>query len=110
MNAELPIHIEVVGYIVSCLPEGDPERHHLSIKIDRTAPNRWALRWHGECLNIRTREWEYEHIPSERTDEWLADHRVNDFSEAKRIACELAPALTIGPYDVAGFLVWRESQ
>lgn len=107
---DLPIYIETIGYVVSCLPEDDPERHSLSIRIERTAPNRWALRWRGQCLNFRTQEWEYEHIPSERTERWLADHRVDELGEAQGVACELAPTLCVGPYDVAGFLAWREKQ
>jgi hypothetical protein len=107
---DLPVYIESIGYVVSCLPENDVERYSLAIRVERTAPDRWALRWRGQCLNVTTREWEYEHIPSERSEAWLADHRVTELGAAQNIACELAPTLRVGPYDVAGFLQWRESR
>lgn len=77
---------------ISSMPEDMPERYHFTIEVKRTAPERFAVRWRGDCWNNETHEWDYEHIPSERTDEWKAAHRYS-YDEAIRLARELAPTL-----------------
>ena len=44
--------------------------------IQRTsrAPESWAIRAGSSCMST-TGEWDIEPMPSERTDEWLANHR-----------------------------------
>lgn len=53
----------------------------------------WAVRWLGRCLD-RNGQWEFEPLPSARTDEWLADHRF-DRDTALRLAHAAAPQLTV---------------
>jgi hypothetical protein len=40
----------------------------------RSGPDKWAVRFHGDCLST-SGVWDYEHLPSSRDDEWLAAHR-----------------------------------
>lgn len=94
---------------VSLMPEGMPERHHFTIEVKRTAPDRFAVRWNGSCLNGKTDEWEYEHIPSERTDDWLADHRFG-YDEALRRAREIAPKLWVNGRTVQEWMAYMESK
>ena len=44
--------------------------------IQRTsrAPESWAIRAGSSCMST-TGEWDIEPMPSDRTDEWLANHR-----------------------------------
>ena len=34
----------------------------------------WAILDGGLRMNKKTKEWDYEPLPSSRTDEWIADH------------------------------------
>lgn len=47
----------------------------------------WAIRWMGRCWS-RSGGWEMEPIPSERTEEWKADHRFTlaDAAELLEVA------------------------
>lgn len=55
---------------------------------------RWAVRQMGRVLNVQTEVWEYEPIPSDRTDQWLAMHRFDSYEGACRVAIRLAPGVT----------------
>jgi hypothetical protein len=59
------------------------DKHDWTITVeDGGSEYGWAVRKSARrCLN-RDGEWEHEHIPSERSDEWLAEHR---FPEAEAI-------------------------
>jgi hypothetical protein len=76
---------------VSIMPEDMQDRRVFTIKVERVGPGSFAVRWQGDCLS-RGWEWEYEHIPSERTDEWKATHRFT-YDEALSRARAMAPTL-----------------
>lgn len=80
-------------YTVSALPEDDVNAHHFSIKVAYRGGGRWAVLHNGWCLN-RAGQWEYEHVPSERTDEWLAEHRF-PLGEALAMARAELPRLVV---------------
>lgn len=40
------------------------------VRVEWCGEDKWAIRNRGECLN-RNGEWEYEPLPSSRTDEFL---------------------------------------
>lgn len=56
-------------------PRTDP--YSFTITVERRAPGRWAVMRRGHwCLGV-DEKWSYESIPSERRDEWLAEHRFD---------------------------------
>jgi hypothetical protein len=48
----------------------------------------WALKDGGHCYNKRTRRWQYEPLPSSRSDEFLRDCRMT-LDEARQILPQL---------------------
>lgn len=104
--SDLTIFQEVGSYRVTCVPEDHPEQWRMVLRVERTAPIFWAVRWDGQVLNVETREWEHEPMNSGRTQEWLSTHRAH-LDEAIQIAREMAPTLTINGHTVQDFLDWQ---
>jgi len=92
----------VTEYTVSCLPEGHQERSDFEITVAYRSPGKWAVSRWSRCLDAKGR-WDYESIPSEREDEWLARHRC-DLETALRLARAEAPKVTVNGYTVADAL------
>jgi hypothetical protein len=54
------------------------------VRIDRVKGfdgTRYAIRQGGACMNAQG-DWEWEPIPSSRTDEWLAEFRFTTWLDA----------------------------
>ncbi|MBY8341985.1 hypothetical protein LXH13_06280 [Streptomyces spinosirectus] len=68
--------VQITRYEVSVLPENDINRSVFTIYVENRGDDRWAVVRRRECMNAKG-EWSYELRPSERDDEWLADHRFN---------------------------------
>lgn len=64
-----------------------------AIEVTDRGDGRWAVCRMKRCLDADG-EWDYEPIPSERTDEWLATHRF-DRDTAIRLAREAAPKVKV---------------
>lgn len=97
-NAPAP-QVQPVRYLVSCLPEG-PERHRFAAQVEYRGHGRWAVARDGHCLNSDGEwDWDWEHIPPERTDEWIATHRF-DLDTALELARRAAPLLTVNGFTV----------
>lgn len=67
-----------IEYIV--MPTGfdkvdSDEKWHWTWRVVWREPQRWAVVRDGMCLVIDTHEWQYESMPSERTDEFKAATR-----------------------------------
>lgn len=92
---EYPATVTPVKYSVSCLPLDHPEHYHFELFVEWRGRDRWAVTDRMGCLSIDG-TWDYEMMPSERTDEWKAAHRF-DLETALRLATEMAPKMTIGP-------------
>lgn len=92
------------SFTVTCVTEAedDVNWHLFSINVVYAGRGRWAIRRHGRCLNAAG-QWDYESIPSERTDEWLAAYRF-DRETALRLAAEAAPKVTVNGWTVTGVL------
>jgi hypothetical protein len=56
---------------------------------------RWAVRRLGFCLNVDGDSWDYEPLPSSRSDEWLEAYRFDTFAEALAAAQEVAPKINV---------------
>lgn len=81
------------AFTVSILPSDNINHHLYAIKVEYRGRGTWAVSWMGECLGADG-EWDYEPIPSERSDEWLAAHRF-DLEAALRLAQEVAPDVVV---------------
>jgi hypothetical protein len=98
------VTVEATAYTVSAVPETIQDWDLFAITVERTAPGRYAIRRRSRCLSTDL-VWEWESIPSDRTDEWLATHRF-DLDTALRLAKEAAPAVTVNGHTVADALTW----
>jgi hypothetical protein len=86
--------VHATEYSVSTLPLEHPERHSFEITVAWRNVGRWAVLQRGrKCLGADG-EWDWESIPSEREDEWLATHRF-DLETALRLAREAAPKVKV---------------
>jgi len=81
--------VRVTQYAVGILPETNINAPFYEITVDYRGHDRWAVTRHRQCLSLDG-EWEWESIPSERTDEWLETHRFDE-DTALRLAREQAP-------------------
>ena len=80
-------------YTVSLLPESNCNHHSYALTVQYRGDDRWAVLHVGYCLGSDG-EWDYESIPSERRDDWLATHRF-PFDEAVRLAVKAAPKVDV---------------
>ena len=80
-------------YTVNLLPETDPHGHSFEITVEYRGHGQWAILRNGWCLG-QDGAWDYELRPSEREDEWIAEHRF-DLDTALRLAKEAAPGVTV---------------
>ncbi|QVJ00383.1 hypothetical protein KGD82_16615 [Nocardiopsis eucommiae] len=87
------VRVQSTTYRVSAVPGTHPDASHFTVAVEYRGHDLWAVTRHAECLS-RAGEWVYEILPSERTDEWVADHRFA-YTEAMRRAREIAPTLTV---------------
>jgi hypothetical protein len=90
------IRIFPTEYTVTGLNEEDVNRAAWVITISYRSQGQWAVTNFGYCLNSAG-EWDHEPSPSNRTDEWKAQHRF-PLLEAQRLAVEAYPNLIISGY------------
>lgn len=95
-------------YTLSGLPEEDINYSSFAIKVAYRGRGLWAVTHHGYCLG-RNGDWDYESVPSERTDEWLTGHRFGR-DEALRLAREAAPKVRVNGMTAAEVAVWAEQR
>ncbi|HEY9413313.1 MAG TPA: hypothetical protein VIQ30_01015 [Pseudonocardia sp.] len=96
------IEPRITEYTVCALPEDDINSGSYAITVAYRGRGLWAVLRHRMCLGTDG-EWDYESIPSEREDEWLATHRF-DVHTALRLALEAAPKVTVNGWTVADAL------
>ncbi|WP_369214411.1 hypothetical protein [Streptomyces flavofungini] len=87
------VQVQATHYVVSVLPEGDINRSLFTINVEYRGDDRWAVVRHRDCLNAAG-EWSYEPRPSERDDDWLAEHRFT-LGAALVLAKQAAPHLRV---------------
>lgn len=95
-------------YTLSALPEDDSNGMLFRIVVAYRGRGLWAVSRHRYCLG-RSGEWDHESVPSERTDEWLAEHRF-PLDEALRLAREELPKLRVNGMSAAEVQAWAERQ
>ncbi|MFJ1461803.1 hypothetical protein [Nocardia sp. N2S4-5] len=85
--------VRATTYTVSCLPEDHDDLCVWSVFVEYAGRGRWAVRRMKRCYDIDG-EWDWESIPSERTEEWLARFRF-DLDTALDIARRVAPTIRV---------------
>lgn len=93
---------QITQWEVSCLPNDSVNRGHFTITVEWRGPGSWAVKRWSSCLSS-SGKWDHESIPSEREDEWLAEHRF-DLDTALRLARENAPLIRVNGHTVADVL------
>jgi hypothetical protein len=91
-------HARTTEFVVNCLPEDDINAPAFEIKVVYRGRDLWAVKRYSSCLSS-SGEWDYEHIPSEREDEWLATHRF-PLARALELARAAAPDVTVNGHTV----------
>ena len=104
----MTVAVRPTEYAVCALPEDNVDAMHFTITVAYRGRGRWAVVRHGYCLGVDG-EWDYESLPSERADEWLAAHRF-DLDDALRLATEHAPKVTVNGWTVAAILAAADKQ
>lgn len=101
MSAPVPeVWCKATGYTVCAVPCDVPDWESWAITVAWRSEGRWAvLKRSIWCLSTAG-EWDYESLPSERSDEWKAEHRF-DLATALRLAREHAPRVTVGGWTPA---------
>ncbi|HXM55361.1 MAG TPA: hypothetical protein VOB72_08220 [Candidatus Dormibacteraeota bacterium] len=98
----------VTEYTICALPEDDINHGSFAVKVAYRGRGLWAVVRHRYCLG-RDGEWDYESMPSGRTDEWLAEHRFTE-AEALRLAREAAPHIRVNGMTAAEVQAWAASR
>jgi hypothetical protein len=88
---DLPVHVEVTSYLVSCLPAHYGARRHFALTVEYRGPESWAVCADGGCYTVDG-EWGWEPTTSERDAAWLATARM-PLAQALELARRLAPAV-----------------
>lgn len=90
------------------LPEDDINAEQVRVRVQWRGAGRYAVLHRSFCL-ATDGTWEYEHIPSERTDEWLSTHRFS-FDEACTLAEAAALTVTCNGLNAEQLLAWAEQR
>lgn len=98
----------VSQYVVTALPDDDVDQHTFSLTVERRAPDRWAICWLGMCFS-KNGTWDYEALPSERTNEWKDDHRF-DMETALALAKGEVMKIKVNGLTVDGLMEWRKAK
>jgi hypothetical protein len=88
------------------LPEDDVNAYQVTVKVAWRGAGQYAVLHRSFCLSTDG-AWDYEHLPSERTDEWLATHRFG-FDEACALAEAVALTVTCNGLNAEALLAWAE--
>jgi len=99
---------KATNYTVSCLPEGDINRPGFTLNVAYRGDDAWAVIDTPYCLSTNG-TWDFEHTPSERTDEWIATHRF-DLDTALRLAKQHARLMTVNGHTVTDALAMRQKR
>lgn len=102
------VSVMATEYTVCALPEDYIYAHSFAITVAYRGRGLWAVSRHRMCLGTDGK-WDWESIPSERTDEWLATHRF-DLDTALALAKQEAPKITVNGFSVADVLSRTEGK
>lgn len=107
--------VRVTQYTVSVLPEDSINRPGWEITVEYRGRDRWAVMHGGTCLSRdgvadmgigAGMAVDYEPIPSERDEKWLARYRFTE-QEALERAVEWAKVIRVNGKTAAEILEWE---
>lgn len=84
------------------LPEDNINHGSYSVTVTWRGGEQYAVKRHSQCLGADG-TWDYEPSSSDRTDEWIAEHRF-DYDTACRLAAEACQHITVNNLTVADAL------
>lgn len=90
------VYVRAVSYDVSVFPDEFEDASSWTLSVEYRGAGRWAVLQRAgsrSCLG-RDGKWDWESLPSERADEWLAAHRFT-LEEATELARQHAPSATV---------------
>lgn len=85
------IYERITEVTVCAVPENNINHGTYAVQIQWRGGETYAVHWFKRCLSVDG-EWDFESIPSEREDEWIARHRFS-YLEALRLAAKVAPTI-----------------
>jgi len=94
----------VERYSISYLPEDHDAYDMFVVYVERRSKDSWAVTRGGCYCYSRDGKWDYESVPSERTEEWLAAHRWGVLSDAFEAARSAPFFLRVNGYTLDGIL------
>lgn len=105
----MTVHTRVTEVSVSAVPFDDPESTLFTLTVSWRGGETYAVLKRGHWNLGTDGEWDFEVLPSERTDEWIATHRFS-YDEALELAVKHAPSMTCNGQTVEQYLAWRAEQ
>lgn len=106
MTLEVKSRVTEVSYCA--LPEDDINAMQVTVQVQWRGGGRYAVIHRSMCLSADG-EWDYESIPSERTDEWKVAHRFS-YEEACSLAEKAALTVTCNGLNAEALLAWAEQR
>ena len=88
------VSVEAVSYEVTAYPFHDINRDLFTVRVERRGEDSWAVMRRSQCWNRRTKQWDYEPLPSSRTEAFKRTHRF-PLDQALDIARKVAPTLSV---------------
>jgi hypothetical protein len=88
----MDVRVTPVKYEVSVLPLDFEDGYLWTINVEYRGNDLWAIMHRVGNVYGKNGTWSHEHVPGERTDEWLEEYRW-PLEEALEKAKELAPGL-----------------
>ena len=103
-------YVREIAYLVSMWPPGhdSDDASSWDIRVEWRGSDRWAVLHSRHCLGTDG-EWDWETIPSERTDEWIAAHRFT-LEAALHLAREAAPKVVVSGMTPAQAQAWEAAR
>lgn len=87
--------VRATNYVVTAEPDWDhPDADMWTIEVSYRGNDTWGVYHRTRCLGANG-EWSWESIPTERREEWIAEHRFG-LDTALRLAKEQALLVTVG--------------
>jgi hypothetical protein len=102
------LQVRPTCYEVGFLPPSDADARVFNLRVEERDEGSWAVLHGGSCLRT-SGGWDYEPLPSSRTDRWLKQHRFS-LEAALELARQQAPQVRVNGRTVLQWLEEREPQ
>lgn len=102
MTQPVPVHSRLTEITFSALPEDNINHGIYSVTVTWRGGEHYAVKRLSQCLGADG-TWDYEPSPSNRDDEWIAEHHF-DYDTACRLAAEACRHITVNGLTVTDAL------